>query len=44
MKIFMILLCLGFFTVSVFLIAKFGIKKKEGSEYVSSIHDNLDNN
>ena len=30
-----LILCAIFFTVSVFLIAKFAIKKKETSEYVS---------
>ena len=39
----MILLCLGLFTVSVFLIAKYGIKKKETSEYVNGFRDDFDN-
>ena len=44
MKIFMILFCLGLFTMSVFLIAKFGLKKKESKEYVSASHDLEDKN
>lgn len=42
MKIFMILLCLGLFSVSVFLIAKYGIKKKESQEYVNGVLDSYE--
>lgn len=36
MLYFMIVLCAVFFTVSVFLIAKFAIKKKDDAEFVES--------
>lgn len=40
MKIFMVLLCIGLFTMSVFLIARFGLKKKEGKEYINATQYN----
>ena len=35
MKVFFIILCVVSFTATIFMLAKYGIKKKENQEYIT---------